>query len=232
MQRSKKLLENTQHFQGLVSIKKQTLHDHVVNQIRDMIIEGYLKSGERIDEISLTKQLGVSRTPFREALRTLAAEGLTEIRSARGSIVRKLSPKEVKDMLVLLGHIEMLAGELVCQKASDKQIDHLLSIHENMLLYWKKRQRMEYYKLNQDFHTHLSLYSANEAIRETQANLQARLKRIRFLGSQTHEHWEAAVHDHEEMIIALKKKDGMYLGQMMKTHLLASWHRVKNHITD
>ena len=82
-----------------LAITNRSLHDQVVSKVRDLIIEGTLEPGSRIDEARLIDELGVSRTPFREALRTLAAEGLVIVRPSKGSIVRKLTPDDVFSML-------------------------------------------------------------------------------------------------------------------------------------
>ncbi len=215
---------------GPVAIKNLSLHDQVANQIRDMIIEGYLEPGVRIDEVALANQFGVSRTPFREALRTLAAEGLVVSQRSKGSIVRKLTSEDVQGMLEFLAHIELLAGQLVCERATDEQISDLLSLHEQMLTCWRARERMPYYKLNQEFHSRLSQYSGNAALSETQANLQARLKRIRFMGNRGVEVWDDAVAEHKEMAEALKARDGERLGQTMRKHLANSWLRVRDRL--
>ena len=222
------LQELTVHSAGPVAIEKLALHDQVANQIRDMIIEGYLKPGSRIDEVALANELGVSRTPFREALRTLAAEGLVVSQRSKGCVVREFTAKDVRDMLEFLAHIEKLAGRMVCKKASDAEIDDLLAIHEQMLEFWNKRDRLPYYKLNQQFHSKLSLYAGNGALSETQANLQARLKRIRFMGNQHADYWDDAVSEHQDMIDALKKRDGDRLGSILEEHILNSWMRVKH----
>ena len=86
-----------------LEIENRSLHDQVVSRVRDLIIEGALEPGARIDEADLIQRLGVSRTPFREALRTLAAEGLVIVRPSRGSTVRKLTREDVKSMLEVLG---------------------------------------------------------------------------------------------------------------------------------
>lgn len=213
-----------------LAIEKLSLHDQVASRIRDMIIEGYLEPGTRIDEVVLAGQLGVSRTPFREALRTLAAEGLIASVRSKGSVVRKLTPEEVHGMLELLGHIELLAGRLVCERASDAQIADLLALHDRMLDRWRARDRMPYYKLNQEFHSRLSDYAGNPALTETQANLQARLKRIRFMGNRNADYWDDAVAEHEEMAAALRQRDGEELGRVMARHLANTWARVRDRL--
>ncbi len=181
-----------------LAVRKETLHDQVANRIRDLIIEGRLEPGSRIDETQLIDRLGVSRTPFREALRTLAAEGLIVIRPSRGATVRKLSPEEVHSMLEVLGSLEMLAGRLVCERASDGEIASLLRLHDRMIDLYEKRDRLPYYKLNQEFHTRLAALSGNPTLREFQSNIQGRLKRIRFIGNAREEAWAGAVAEHED----------------------------------
>ncbi|SEN94243.1 DNA-binding transcriptional regulator, GntR family [Pseudorhodobacter antarcticus] len=213
-----------------IAITNRSLHDQVANRVRDLIIDGSLEPGSRIDEAQLIEDLGVSRTPFREALRTLAAEGLVIVRPSKGSIVRKLTPEDVFSMLEVLGQLERLAGELVCVRASDEEIESLVTLHERMMSYYDDRDRMPYYKLNQEFHSRLTELSKNETLKEMQSNIQARLKHIRYIGSQKPGSWDGAVADHEEMVLALNDRDGERLGEAMASHLLKTWVRVKDSI--
>jgi DNA-binding GntR family transcriptional regulator len=213
-----------------IAITTRTLHDQVASRIRDLIIEGTLEPGSRIDEAQLVEELGVSRTPFREALRTLAAEGLVIVRPSKGSIVRKLTSEDVFSMLEVLGHLEKLAGELACERASNEEISALVELHERMMQHYRTRDRMPYYKLNQEFHSRLAELSKNATLQEMQANLQAKLKRIRYIGNQRPESWAGAVSDHEEMVIALKDRDAGLLGETMANHLRKTWDRVKDSI--
>lgn len=212
----------------LAPIAKQTLHDQVASQLRDLIIEGVLEPGSRIDETALVERLGVSRTPFREALRTLAAEGLVVIRPSKGTIVRKLKAGEVHSMLEVLAEIERLAGRLACERASDAEIAELLDIHDRMMSIYPTRDRLPYYKLNQLFHSSVAVASRNATLVEVQANIQARLKRIRFVGNRKPEDWANAVADHEQMAAALRIRDGAALGEIMAIHLERTWDRVKD----
>ncbi len=211
-----------------LAVRKETLHDQVASRVRDLIIEGVLEPGSRIDETTLLSQLGVSRTPFRESLRTLAAEGLIVIRPSRGSQVRKLSPLEVHSMLEVLAHLEGLIGRLACERASDAEIKGMLDLHRRMIAFYESRNRLPYYKLNQEFHSRLAALSGNPTLVEIQANIQARLKRIRFMGNATPEHWANAVSEHEEMISALKSRDGPRLSSVMERHLVNTWERVQD----
>ena len=91
-------------------IVRHNLHDAIVSRVRDMIIEGRLAPGARIHEGNLGQELGVSRTPLREALKYLASEGLLELSPGRGAVVRKFLAKDVQDSLIVLAHLESLAG--------------------------------------------------------------------------------------------------------------------------
>ena len=211
-----------------LEITTRSLHDQVANRVRDLIIEAVLEPGSRIDEAKLIESLGVSRTPFREALRTLAAEGLVVIKPSRGVIVRKLTPGDVYSMLEVLGELERLAGKLACERASGAAIAEMVALHARMLEYYATRDRMPYYKLNQEFHSRLAALSGNETLQEMQGNLQARLKRIRYIGNERPEAWAGAVADHEEMVRSLRARDGEALGEAMWAHLKHTWDRVKD----
>src|SRR6202163_2421708 len=103
-------------------IVRHNLHDAIVSRVRDMIIEGTLAAGTRVHEGHLGQELGVSRTPLREALKYLASEGLLELSPGRGAVVRSFSAKDVEDSLIVLASLEDLAGRLACIHASDDQI--------------------------------------------------------------------------------------------------------------
>ncbi len=210
-----------------IAVVKATLHDQVAGRVRDLITEGALEPGARIDETRLVERLGVSRTPFREALRTLAAEGLVVIRPSKGSVVRKWEPGEVLSMLEVLGHLERLAARLACERAPDAEIEALLALHERMMALYEARDRLPCFKLNQAFHSGLAAASGNGTLREVQGSIQARLKRIRFIGNDEPSRWACAVAEHEEMARALRARDGERLGEAMARHLTNTWERVR-----
>jgi DNA-binding GntR family transcriptional regulator len=207
---------------------RRTLHDEVVGRIRDMIIEGTLEPGARVHEGQLGEALGISRTPLREALKYLASEGLLDLVAGRGAVVHKLSPKDVHDMLVVLSAMEALAGRLVCANASDAEIAGIRALHERMMEFYEKRQRLDYYKYNQLIHTAIVELSGNAFLASTHASAQARLKRIRFLGNAAPEKWSAAVAEHEAMMEALDRRDGEALAAVLSHHLDETWTRVKD----
>ncbi|MBZ6075138.1 GntR family transcriptional regulator [Microvirga puerhi] len=211
-------------------IARLSLHDAIVARVRDMIIEGELAPGTRIHEGNLGARLGVSRTPLREALKFLASEGLVELSPGRGAVVRQFSPKDVQDSLIVLGNLEGLAGRLACENATDADIQEVRQLHDQMMEMYAKRDRLPYFKLNQNIHSAILRLSKNEALAYVHGILQARLRRIRYIGNEGPEKWAGAVAEHEEMIAALESRDADRLSQVLTAHMARTWERVRNAI--
>ena len=211
-------------------IRRTALHDTLVTRLRDMIIEGELAPGSRMHESQLGEQLGVSRTPLREAIKYLASEGLVELIPSRGAIVKRFSGKDVHDMLIVLKNLEELAGSLACETATDDDIARVRQLHDEMRSCYDVKDRLRYYKLNQAIHTEICRIADNQALSSVQAQLQSRLKRIRFIGHEGPDKWSAAMAEHEEMIVALEARDGKTLSKVLGLHLLNAWQRVKDAI--
>ena len=214
----------------IVPIERPTLHEVVVTRLRDMIIEGQLPAGNRIHEGDLCQQLGISRTPLREALKVLAMEGLVDLTPGRGATVRQLTAKDIQDMLSVLSALERLAGVLTCQQATDEEIQEIRHLHDEMLSFHAAGDSLPYFKRNQQIHSRLIELSGNESLALVHDILQARLKRIRYIGDQNPDTWSAAVADHEEMIAALEARDGARLSAALVEHLASTWDRVKDKI--
>ena len=213
---------------GTEPIARHSLHDDVVTRIRDMIIDGRLESGARINEGPFGASLGISRTPLREALKFLTSEGLVEIVPGRGAIVRKFSAKEVSDTLDMLANLEAMAGRLACGVASDTGIAAVKCLHDRMMTHYAAAERMEYYKLNQDIHSAIVRLANNGALAEAHSTFQSRLKRIRFIGNQEPVKWRGAVGEHKEMIKALVARDGERLANILELHMKRTWERVRD----
>ena len=215
---------------GRGRIARPSLHDAIVTRVRDMVIEGRLAPGSRIHEGKLGGELGVSRTPLREALKFLASEGLLELSPGRGALVRQFSAKDVQDALTVIGHMEGLAGRLACANASDAEIREVRQLHDRMMEMYRLRDRLPYFKLNQAIHSAILHLSKNDSLAYVHGILQARLRRIRYIGNEGPEKWAGAVADHEEMIVALEARDGDRLSAAMVAHMDRTWDRVRNAI--
>lgn len=215
---------------SIVPLSRRTLHDELVDRLRTLIVEGELRPSTRIHEGDLGKALGVSRTPLREALKVLASEGLIELVPGRGAIVKKLTPKDVAEMLDVLSALETLAARLACRHASDVEIARLRAVHDEMIACYDAGNRLEYYWRNQAIHTGIAEASGNALLAAMHATIQARLKRIRFIGNDDPPKWAAAVGEHEEMIAALEARDEARLAAVVSRHLEQTWTRVEGKI--
>ncbi|WP_353182702.1 GntR family transcriptional regulator [Bosea sp. (in: a-proteobacteria)] len=209
-------------------ITRRTLHDEVLERLRDMIIEGRLEPGQRINEGQVGAQLGVSRTPLREAIKTLASEGLVEVLPAKGAIVRKFSAQDLYQVLEVLKALEQLGGRIACAQASDETIEAIHALHRRMLKLYATRERLEYFKLNQAIHTATVAASGNQVLVEMHGTLQSRIKRLRFIGNEGPEKWAGAVAEHEEMMAALLKRDAQALSAAIGKHMDSTLTRVRD----
>lgn len=200
-------------------IQHRNLYREVVDRIRDLIEHGDLLPGERISERQLCETFGVSRTPLREALKVLASEGLVELLPHRGARVVQLTLKTAKDTYDLMGALEGLSGELACQTISDAEIERICRLHETMMSHYHNRELTPYFEVNKQIHEQILMASNNEVLQEMYNNLSQRVKRVRYSKKMTDSFWRQAVEDHENMVAALKKRDGKRLGQILRDHL-------------
>lgn len=208
-------------------IERVPLHEEVTNRLRDMIVSLRLQPGQRIQEMEVAQLLGVSRTPVREAIKVLTAEGLVELLPLRGAIVKAFSAKDARDMLEVIALVESYAGELACQ-ASQAKIDAILEMHRRMKVFFETRQRLDYFVLNQRIHDALIALADNETLSLTHATLSKRMRGLRYRGNSTPENWNAAMAEHEQMMVALAARDGQALSRIMGEHIRNTWPRIKD----
>lgn len=216
--------------QPSIRIRRRTLHDEVLERVRDMIIEGVLEPGQRINEVLLGEQLGVSRTPLREAIKTLASEGLVEMQPSRGAVIRTFSATDIRNTLEVLKSLEELAGRLACEHAPDETIAGIRALHDAMMVEYRAGNRLEYFKLNQSIHSGIVAASGNDVLAELHGTVQARIKRLRFIGNSGAEKWAGAVQEHESMIAALERRDADALGESIRCHMDSTWRRVNDDV--
>ncbi|HVB48488.1 MAG TPA: GntR family transcriptional regulator, partial [Burkholderiales bacterium] len=136
-------------------IGRRPLHEEVVDQLRDLIVQGTLVPGARLNERVLCGRFGISRTPLREAIKLLANEGLVELLPNRGAIVASIQPERLAETLAVMGALESLGGELACRNASDAQISEIRALHYEMLAHHARGDLAAYFKYNQQIHLKL-----------------------------------------------------------------------------
>ena len=200
-------------------LARRSLHDELVEGVRDMIIDGKLKPGEKIPERARTEHFGVSRTPLRECLKALAAEGLVELVPNRGAIVARITPEEIDELFPILGALEALAGELACTRLDDADLQKLRSMHERMVDHFHYGEEGPYRRINRQFHQTLFDIAGNASLSEMYRQLLGRIHLVRFLVDKRETDWQKAVDEHERIMDALERRDGERLAQILKQHL-------------
>jgi DNA-binding GntR family transcriptional regulator len=210
------------------AIRRFTLHDQIVSRVRDLILQGTLVPGSRIVEGTLGRELGVSRTPLREALKTLAGEGLIDFAPGRGAVVHAISARQAQDILEVLTGLEAVAGRHAAVRATDAEISELRRMHNEMVACFDRRDRLAYYKINFEIHARIGELSHNPELIALHRQYSARVKRLRFSGSATVEKWQAAIAEHEAMIVALEARDANALADVLRDHMRLIWERLRH----
>lgn len=206
----------------MVSESAASLHDEVVAFLRRYIIEDNLAEGERIPEKILCEQLGVSRTPLREALKVLASEGLVDLLPNRGARVRSLRPEDIRELFEVLAGLEAHAGRLACQRITDEQIAAVEALHLEMYSAFISRDMTAYFGLNQRIHRMILDAAGNKALELAHQNYASRVQRLRFHANRTKEwdRWSQAMREHELILAALVERDGHRLAEILVEHLM------------
>jgi DNA-binding GntR family transcriptional regulator len=197
----------------------RSLHATLVDRLRDMIVQGELAGGEKLNERVLGAALGTSRTPLREALKALASEGLVHLLPNRGAIVAPLDGERVKQIFAVMGALEALAGELACRNASDADITEIRALHYQMLAHHARGELGDYFRCNQQIHMKLVEASGNEPLADIYRSLNAHVRRARYMANLSHERWDKAVQEHEDILDAVTRRDGVTLQAILRDHL-------------
>lgn len=204
----------------LPKVERQRLHDTVVEHLRSFIIEGVLEAGRKLNERELCETLGISRTPLREALKVLAAEGLIEISPNRGASVARMSELEIREAFELMSGLEAFSGELACERITAEELAEIKALHYAMVVCKNQNDLPGYYQRNRAIHDLINQAARNSALRQAYQSLNFRLQALRFRSNYQAPKWDRALHDHEQMIEALEARDGKRLNTILRQHLL------------
>lgn len=196
-----------------------TLQEETTRRLRDLIIQGDLKAGARLNERELTEMLGISRTPLREATRRLASEGLVQLLPHRGAIVAPIDEDRVRDALQVMGALEAYAGEIACTRASEADLNEIRALHFEMLADRAREDHQSYFARNQAIHFKIIDCAGNEVLSQTYRLLNDRVRRVRYQANVNRERWDQAIAEHEEILDALVARDVPRLKREIANHL-------------
>ena len=201
------------------------LVEKVADYLREHIVMDHFQPGQRLPERTLAEKLKVSRTPMREALKILAAEGLVVISPHRGAVVADISPADIQEKAYVLSVLEQAAAELTCTQASDDDIAELQALHFEMKAAFLRRDRQNYFRLNQEIHNRIVSLSGNASLVEIHATLSRQLYRVRYLSNQKNDKWSVAMAEHEAIMAALEARDAERIGRELRNHLGKTWFK-------
>ena len=202
------------------TIKRPTLHEELVERLRDLVVEDALKPGEKVPEKELCESFGVSRTPLREALKVLASEGLVVLQANRGARVAEVTRQEIENTFPVIATLEQLAGELACKNMNAESLASIEERHNAMVSAFKQGDRQNYFQANQDIHNILIKTAGNEILESHHRLLASRVRRARFMANLSDDRWAQAIEEHEVMMEKLRQGDAEGLGQIMKMHMM------------
>jgi DNA-binding GntR family transcriptional regulator len=203
----------------IVEISRMGLHEQVAARLRTMLVEGVIQPGAKLNERELCEKLRVSRTPLREAIKLLAAEGLVDLLPNRGAVAVKLTEADVANTFEVLAMLEGMSGELAAQRVTDEEIAEIQAMHYEMMACFTRRDLSGYYRLNAKIHSAINNAARNPVLISTYRAINARVQSLRFRTNQNETKWQRAMKEHERMLEALVAHDPVALRTVLLEHL-------------
>ncbi|MDP5290981.1 GntR family transcriptional regulator [Oceanimonas sp. CHS3-5] len=202
------------------SLRRRSLHEEVADCVRTMIIEGELKEGERINEPALCKQLDISRTPLREALKVLHSEGIVTIEPNRGARVAVITPDEIREHFEIICSLERRAAELTAERATAADLEQLTRLQYQLEGYHRAQDKQQYFEINQHIHRLIIELAGNDTLIQLHHQLMNKVSRGRYLAIGFHHRWDESVTEHQQLLDALKAGDGDRAGRILAEHVM------------
>lgn len=200
-------------------IARPPLSMELADHIRAMINEGDLKNDEKIPEKALCERFGVSRTPLREALKLLSAEGYIQLVPNRGARVCGLTVAEVEQGFPVIATLEALSGELAATCATDEEIAQIVAMNRAMRAAYEANDLLGYFELNQAIHLAILEAARNPVLTQHHRMLSQRMRRARYISNVSAARWAKAMDEHDLIAEALAARDGPRLAVILKRHL-------------
>ncbi|WP_428926898.1 GntR family transcriptional regulator [Marinibacterium sp. SX1] len=197
-----------------------SLHETLVSRLRQLMIEGTLESGQRIPEAELCRMFGVSRTPLREALKVLAAQGFVQLRPNRGAIVAPINPDQIQPIFEMKGALERLIGMTAAERVTPSDLAAIEALHQELGETLDQGLMDDYTRLNYAFHKGLAQVTGNALLCETYDGLQQRIWRYRFVVNEDFSRVADSFAEHEQIMIALRARTPLDLAARLEAHNL------------
>ncbi len=198
-----------------------TLKQH----LEDAIVSGEYAPGAHLDELGLAEKFGVSRTPIREALAQLGAEGLIEIRPRRGAFISTPSPRRLIDMFETMAELEAACGRFAAMRLTEEDHAALARAHEGCLVAAQAPDPDAYYAENRVFHEAIYRASRNSFLAEQAFALHKRLSSYRRIQLRARNRLTSSLAEHEGVLEALRAGDADKAAARLRAHILVQGER-------
>jgi DNA-binding GntR family transcriptional regulator len=211
------LIARTQSLDG--GRRKGALHGGVVTQLRNLIVTGVLAPGAKLNEREICEQLAVSRTPVREAIKTLIQDGLLRALPNQSAVVAELDLDHVTALIDVVTTIEGLAGELAARNMTEEAIAEIGLLHYRMRLHHARDELPGYFEVNTAFHRKIVELAANPVLLWVWDLLALQVDRARYSSNLWPTRWKAAIQEHQGILDALSARDSAKAGEALRQHV-------------
>jgi DNA-binding GntR family transcriptional regulator len=200
------------------SLAPRALYQEVAELLRQRIFKRDLEPGSWIDEMKLAEEYGISRTPLREALKVLAAEGLVTMKVRRGAYVTEVSETDLADVYHLLALLESDAAGVVAERATDAQLKELQALHKELESAAAAGNRDKFFAINERFHMRLLQIAGNRWRDQMVADLRKVMKLNRHHSLLKSGRLEESLQEHRAVMEALARRDAKATVKRMQQH--------------
>jgi DNA-binding GntR family transcriptional regulator len=204
-----------------------SLHDRVAERLRGLVFDGALRPGDWVDEKALAAAWQVSRTPLREALKVLAAEGLVELVPQRGSRVVALTDADADALFPVMALLEGRCAFEACERADGEALHRLRRLHEELERHAAAGHIDGYYRVNHEFHSLVQLLAGNRWLDRVTGDLRRFVRLMRGRQLALPGRIEASLNEHRVLIDAFEQRDAARAERAMHDHLLAQLAALK-----
>ncbi len=203
-----------------VSLSPRALYEEVAELLRQRIFQRELEPGSWIDEMKIAEDYGISRTPLREALKVLAAEGLVTMKVRRGAYVTEVNEKDLTDVYHLLSLLESDAAGVVAAKATPEQLQELQALHDDLeaTARTEPADRERFFEINERFHMRLLEIADNRWRNQMVADLRKVMKLNRHHSLLKSGRIAESLAEHRAIMAALQARDGAEATRSMLAH--------------
>jgi DNA-binding GntR family transcriptional regulator len=186
----------------------QTLREKILDTIREAILNGELKPGEKVAEPELAERFGISRTPIREAFRQLESEGYLTVVPRKGAVVTALSERAVEEFYAIKSILEGYAAQISTDNMTEKDIAKLETLNARLRILAEQGDVKTFFKIHNEFHDVFINASGNEKLAEIIHQMLLRFNRFRLASIALPGRMEMSVKEHDALIKAFRRKDG------------------------